>query len=47
MAVLSEKNFENELPNGYRQVYYINAKDVKIGLIFNFLFISSPLYFMY
>lgn len=37
MAVLSEKNFENELPNGYRQVYYINAKDVKIGLIFNFI----------
>ncbi len=30
-----EQNFERELPSGYRQVLHINAKDKKIGIIFN------------
>lgn len=30
-----EKNYEKELPQGYRQAFYINAKDTKTGLIFN------------
>ena len=28
-------NFERELPEGYRQVKHINAKDVKMGLLLN------------
>ncbi len=30
-----EKNFEKELPEGYTEVLHINAKDKKLGLIFN------------
>ena len=30
-------NFERELPQGYKQVKYINAKDKKFGLIFNLI----------
>lgn len=29
------KNFEETLPEGYREVYHINAKDAKVGLILN------------
>ena len=29
------KHFETTLPDGYRQVYYLNAKETKTGLIFN------------
>lgn len=29
------KNFEEMLPEGYREVYHINAKDAKVGLILN------------
>ena len=29
------KNFERELPEGYKQVKHINAKDAKLGLILN------------
>lgn len=29
------KTFEAELPTGYAQVFHINAKDKKIGIIFN------------
>ena len=29
------KTFEAELPAGYAQVFHINAKDKKIGIIFN------------
>ena len=29
------ENFERELPEGYKQVKYINAKDMKLGLILN------------
>jgi len=30
-----EKNFERELPEGYKEALRINAKDVKTGIIFN------------
>lgn len=30
-----EKNFEETLPENYKEVYHINAKDFKVGLIFN------------
>ena len=29
------KSFERELPEGYKQVKHINAKDIKLGLILN------------
>lgn len=29
------KNYEETLPEGYREVYHINAKDFKVGLIMN------------
>lgn len=29
------KHYETTLPDGYRQVYYLNAKETKTGLIFN------------
>ena len=32
-----EKSFENELPVGYRQALYINAKNAKFGIIFNLI----------
>ena len=32
-----QENFERELPDGYRQALYINAKDKKFGIIFNFI----------
>ena len=32
-----KKNFEKELPEGYRRVLYINAKDVKFGILFNLI----------
>ena len=31
------KNFEKELPEGYREVYHINALDAKVGLIMNLI----------
>ena len=30
-------NFERELPSGYKQALYINAKDAKFGIIFNLI----------
>ncbi len=30
-----KKNYEKELPQGYRQAFYINAKDTKTGLVLN------------
>lgn len=30
-----KKHFEKELPEGYDQVFYINAKEKKTGIIFN------------
>ena len=32
---MKENNFVKEVPSGYVQVKYINAKNVKVGLIFN------------
>ena len=32
-----EQNFEKELPEGYRQIRYINAKQAKFGIIFNLI----------
>ncbi len=34
---MKENNFESELPNGYRLIKTIDAKDKKIGIIFNLL----------
>lgn len=33
--IMKGKNFEKELPSGYRQAYYIDAANKKTGLIFN------------
>ena len=32
-----EQNFERELPSAYRQAKYINAKNAKVGLLFNLI----------
>lgn len=32
---MKSQNFERELPDGYKLAKHINAKDVKLGLIFN------------
>ena len=32
-----EQNYEKELPLNYKQVFYINAKDAKFGIIFNLI----------
>ena len=33
----NNRNFERELPDGYRQAKYINAKNAKFGIIFNLI----------
>ena len=33
----NNRNFERELPAGYRQAKYINAKNAKFGIIFNLI----------
>ena len=35
MKTTKEQNFERELPAGYKEAMYINAKDAKFGIIFN------------
>lgn len=37
METRKNKNFEKELPTGYRQALYINAKNTKFGIIFNLI----------
>ena len=37
MKTSTEQNFEKELPSGYRQALYINAKSAKFGIIFNLI----------
>ena len=37
MKTQKTKNFEKELPSGYKQALYINAKDAKFGIIFNLI----------
>ena len=34
---MKEKNFERALPAGYKQALYINAKDIKLGIILNLI----------
>ena len=36
-SIMKTKNFEKELPSGYKQALYINAKDAKFGIIFNLI----------
>ena len=35
-----QKNFERELPPGYRQAMYINAKDKKLGILLNLIAVA-------
>lgn len=37
MKMTRNESFERELPNGYRQALYINAKETKFGIIFNLI----------
>ena len=37
MKTSKNENFEKELPSGYRQALYINAKAAKFGIIFNLI----------
>ncbi len=37
MKTTKEQNFERELPAGYKQALYINAKNPKFGIIFNLI----------
>ncbi len=37
MRTQKTENFEKELPSGYKQALYINAKDAKFGIIFNLI----------
>ena len=37
MKLIKEQTFERELPSGYRQAKYINAKDLKFGIVFNLI----------
>lgn len=37
MKINKDKNFERELPSGYKQSLHINAKDAKFGIIFNLI----------
>ena len=34
---MKEKNFERALPAGYKQALYINAKDIKLGIVLNLI----------
>ena len=40
MKTSKEQNFERELPSGYRQAMYINAKNAKFGIIFNLIAVA-------
>ena len=35
-----QQNFERELPSGYRQALYVNAKDKKLGIILNLIAVA-------
>lgn len=37
MQKSKEQNFKKELPSGYKQAFYINAKNAKFGIIFNLI----------
>ena len=34
---MKQKNYESELPAGYQKAYYLNAKDKKVGILFNLI----------
>ena len=40
MKTQKEQTFERELPQGYRQALYINAKNAKFGIIFNLIAVA-------
>ena len=40
MKTQKEQTFERELPSGYRQARYINAKNAKFGIIFNLIAVA-------
>lgn len=40
MKMTKEQNFERQLPAGYKQALYINAKQAKFGIIFNLIAIA-------
>lgn len=37
MKSIKKQNFERELPLGYKQSYYVNAKETKMGLVLNLI----------
>ena len=37
MKAIKKQNFERELPLGYKQSYYVNAKETKMGLVLNLI----------
>ncbi len=34
---MKQKTHESELPAGYQKIYYLNAKDKKVGILFNLI----------
>ena len=40
---METNNFERQLPTGYRQALYINAKNTKFGLIMLFVYTAISL----
>ena len=34
---MKQKTYESELPAGYQKAYYLNAKDKKVGILFNLI----------
>lgn len=43
---MKESNFEHTLPPRYRQVFYLNAKSVKVGILFNLIALAVMLIIM-
>jgi len=37
MKNMKQKEFEKELPSGYQQVFYLNAKSIRVGLVLNLI----------
>lgn len=46
MKSTKPRNFEDELPAGYRQALYINAKSAKFGIVFNLLALAVEVVIM-
>ncbi|MBE6576817.1 MAG: DUF3267 domain-containing protein [Ruminococcaceae bacterium] len=47
MKASKEQNFERELPSGYKQALYINAKNAKFGIIFNLISLAITVLVMF